>query len=531
MKNILNYYKVLAVAGFCLCMGFTACTKKFDEINTPPTLLSEDKINSATVGQAFAYAEYYGLIAAQVEVAQTLHADIYSQYFTSTIASFSTETYVPNGTWVDLFWKEFYSKPALMQYTTEQVTAANNMTLANAIAKVWRVEMYHRVTDYFGPIVYSKYGNKQNTVPYDDQKSIYYDFFKTLDDAVAVLKANPTGNAFGANDQIYAGNAAKWLKFANSLRLRLAMRLAYADAAKAQAEAEKAVADGVILSNADNATVASTINNTNILSRITYLSDFRASSSLMSALRGYNDPRLSVYYSPAVTGGQYTAIRNGLPASDRGTTLASTTSFVGPQWLGNPPRPGTTNPTIVLTAAEVSFLMAEGKLRGWNMGAGTVQSFYNNGISLSLTQNVPTITGAQITAYQTSTATPMALTDKWNSPAMSNIPVLYDTAGSFEKQLEQIITQKWIAIYPDGYESWAERRRTGYPRGYALIISESTDLARTDIARRVIYAPSEVTTNAAAYKAALTLLGGADNMKTRVWWDKKPLSDYPIPTN
>jgi hypothetical protein len=114
---------------------------------------------------------------------------------------------------------------------------------------------------------------------------------------------------------------------------------------------------------------------------------------------------------------------------------------------------------------------------------------------------------------------------------MSNIPVLYDEAAGFERKLEQIITQKWLAIYPDGYEGWAERRRTGYPRGYALITSDEPLLPKTQLARRIIFAPAETTTNPQGYANALSQLGGADNMKTRVWWDKKPLSDYPEPTN
>ena len=114
---------------------------------------------------------------------------------------------------------------------------------------------------------------------------------------------------------------------------------------------------------------------------------------------------------------------------------------------------------------------------------------------------------------------------------MTNIPVLYDEGGSFEKRLEQIITQKWLAVYPDGYEGWAERRRTGYPRGYALITSSEPLLPKTELARRVIFAPAETTTNPEGYATAVSQLGGPDNMKTRVWWDKKPLSDYPIPSN
>lgn len=522
--------KYITRIGLFIILIVAGCTKKFDSINEPKGVLAEQSIGPSTVGQAFAYAQYYGLGAFFIQVEENLHAHLYAQYFTSVPANFSTERFVANGAWVNLFWNEFYSKSALMLLTTEKVTSQYNMNLANAMAKVWRVVMYHRKTDYFGPIIYSNYGNEQKSVKYDSQKDIYDDFFKTLDTAVAVLKANPGGNAFGAIDQVYSGSANQWLKFANSLRLRLAMRIAYADAQKARIEAEKAINDGVILTNADNASVRSTINNINILSRITYLSDFRASTGLLSALTGYNDPRLSVYYSPAVSGGGYTALRNGLPASDRGTAVAPLTSFVGPKWIGNPPRSGVTVPNKVISAAEVAFLRAEGALRGWNMG-GTAIDFYNSGISLSLTENIPTISSSDLNAYLSSTNTPAPVADKWNSSAMSNIPVLYDASGSFEKQLEQIITQKWLALYPDGYEAWAERRRTGYPRGYALIGSDYPDLGPTDLARRVIYPPVEITTNKPAYDEAVSLLGGPDDMKTRLWWDKKPLTDYPVPSN
>ncbi|MBO9620398.1 MAG: SusD/RagB family nutrient-binding outer membrane lipoprotein [Niabella sp.] len=512
-----------------ITLMITGCTKNFDKINEPKGVLPEENIGPSTVGQAFAYAQYYGLGAFYVQVEENLHGHIYAQYFTSVPANFSTERFVPNGAWVNLFWNEFYAKSALMLLTTEKVTAQYKMTVANAMAKVWRVVMYHRKTDYFGPIIYSNYGNAQKSVKYDAQKDIYYDFFKTLDEAVAVFKSNPGSNAFGTIDQVYSGKTDSWLKFANSLRLRLAMRIAYVDPQKAKTEAEKAVADGVILVNADNAAVSSTINNVNILSRITYLTDFRASTGLLSALKGYNDPRLPVYYSPAATGGGYTALRNGLPASDRGTAVAPLTSFAGPKWIGNPPRAGTLVPNRVIGAAEVAFLRAEGALRGWNMG-GTAKDLYNSGIRLSLLENIPSIATGDADAYVNSTNTPAAINDKWNSPAMSNIQVLYDASGSFEKQLEQIITQKWLAIYPDGYEAWAERRRTGYPRGYALLGSDNPDLKPTDLARRVIYPPVEITTNKAAYDEAVSLLGGTDDAKTRLWWDKKPLTDYPVPT-
>lgn len=506
----------------------SGCTKHFDEVNTPDDLLPEDQITPGLVGQAFAFSQYHGLCAVYVEVGQTLHADMYAQYFTTVPATFSTDQFTPNASWIDLFWKDFYTKAAPQLYLTEKVTKENNMEVANAIARIWRVVIYGRMTDYFGPIIYSRFGNQANSVPYDSQQDIYKDFFKTLDEAAAVLKQNPSGNGFGMHDQVYAGNAAKWLKLANSLRLRLAMRLAYADPATARAEAEKAVAAGLIVSNDDNAAVISTTNSVNILSRITYLIDFRASATLTSILTGYSDPRLSDYLTPSVTGNQYTGLRNGLPASERGAQLANVASFVGAKWL-SPDRKGTLTPNRVLSAAEVAFLRAEGALRGWNMG-GTAKDLYNEGISLSLTERVAA-SPAQVAAYQNSTATPAPVADKWDSPPVSDIPVRYDEAGNFERQLEQIITQKWIALYPDGWEAWAERRRTGYPRGYAIIASENPAIPRTGLVRRATYAPVEISANRAAYNAALGLLAGPDENKTRLWWDKKPLAGYPLPTD
>lgn len=519
-----HFIPVIVLAIFSLA----ACTKRFDKLNTPENLLPEDDITPALIGQAFAFSQYHGLCAVYVEVGQTLHADMYAQYFTSVPAAFSTDQFIPNGSWVDLFWKDFYTKAAPQLFLAEKVTAENNLAVANAIAKIWRVVIYSRMTDYFGPVIYSHFGEQANSVPFDSQQDIYNDFFKTLDEASAVLKQNPSANGFGAHDQVYGGNAAKWLKLANSLRLRLAMRIVYADAGKARTEAEKAVADGVILANDDNAAVLSTTNSVNILSRITYLIDFRASATMISALTGYNDPRMPDYFSPSVTGNQFTGLRNGLPASERGSQLANVTSFVGTKWL-SPDRKGTLTPNRVLCAAEVTFLRAEGALRGWNMG-GTAKDLYNLGISLSLSERVAA-SPAQIAAYQGSTATPAPLADKWNSPAMSNLPILYDEAGNFEKRLEQIITQKWIALYPDGWEAWAERRRTGYPRGYAIIASESPAISRTELVRRVTYAPVEISTNRAAYDAAVGMLGGPDENFTRLWWDKKPLTDYPVPTH
>src|SRR5690606_14688452 len=141
----------------------------------------------------------------------------------------------------------------------------------------------------------------QTSVPYDSQEAVYRSFFLTLDTAVAVLRENQSANAFGSHDQMYAGDVSKWLTFANSLRLRLAMRVGYVDPDLAKSEAGKAVAAGVMTSNDENAGVLSTdmAGFYNGLTTWTYISEFRASAAMISTLSGYEDPRLESYYNEA----------------------------------------------------------------------------------------------------------------------------------------------------------------------------------------------------------------------------------------
>lgn len=162
---------------------------------------------------------------------------------------------------------------------------------------------------------------------------------------------------------------------------------------------------------------------------------------------------------------------------------------------------------------------------------GTAEDLYNEGIrhSLKYWAGLP---DNEIDDYIASTNTPAAVQDgivarDFNSPPQSDITVKYDEGGSFERQLEQIITQKWIDLFMSPWECWAERRRTGYPKGYAIIESLDPGIPVTAIIRRMVFPPSEYSNNRVAVEKAVTLLGGDDNTMTRLWWDKKPLSDYP----
>lgn len=522
-----------------LLAGIAGCTNNFDDLNTPQNQLTVGKINSATLGQAFADAEYWGLVGDNNgwELMHELHASIYSQIFATTSSGFNTDQYQEVASWVDAGWQSFYSGPAVMIKFVEDYTQAHDMPAANAIAKIYSIPMYERMTDFFGPIPFSQFGNGKTSVPYDSQQSIYESFFKILDTAVTVLKQNTSLTPFGTNDIIYQGNVSKWITFANSMRLRLAMRIVYADPTLAQQEAEKAVAAGVMMDNSDNALILTTPNNLNYLTRWTYIDPFTMSATQQSILVGFNDPRLYSFWNQGGDrlGGTmgYNGVRNGLPRVLKTTALrngSAGNSFVSKEFL--PIADGGANPPcIAMTSAEVYFLRAEGALRGWNMG-GTAEQFYNEGITQSMKYWTAS-SDQEIQTYINSTTKPSAVPDgivgaTFNTPAESDITVQYESTAGFETRLEQIITQKWIDSFLEPWEAWAERRRTGYPRGYAIIESLDPAIPVTAIIRRMVYPPSEYSNNEKAVNDAVSkLLGGPDNTMTRVWWDKKPLADYP----
>jgi len=243
------------------------------------------------------------------------------------------------------------------------------------------------------------------------------------------------------------------------------------------------------------------------------------SATMESILGGYNDPRIEEYFTPAADGSGYTGVRNGLPTVEMGAFLNNTHADINNRW--RPLDRGGTNPPLhVMEAAEIYFLRAEGALRGWDMG-GSAEDLYNEGINTSMNQWGITSNSA-IDAYTNSSNTPKALNDKWKTPPAGDIPVRFDAAGTFERKLEQIITQKWIALYPDSWEAWSERRRTRYPVGLPLVQSLNPDIPVDGIMRRLMFTTGEISSNAAAVDAARKLLKGPDNNATKVWWDAKP---------
>lgn len=546
MKNIQkfsmkNSFYALALIFSIAIVG--SCTKKYDNINI-------DKNSIATLGAAdlpflFSQAEstapgsYWNY-----QIAENLFADQYVQYFACEATYFPSDRLVIRQDWVGAAFNPMYTTvaPQLQSIfdATDSATSAEN-----AMAQVWWVYTFQRITDYWGPIPYFSVGIAGSSVPYDSQQDIYGDFIKRLAGAVSVLHQHEGENHFGSYDLIYGGDVNRWIKFANSLRLRIAVRMSKVDPATAKSVAEAAVADGVMITSVpitdptamtsgDDAFVQRSAKggpDGNGLQSMSDWNEFRMSASMASVLKGYHDPRLPQYFLPALNTGLYSGVRNGLSVAQLGDApnQAANNSHVGKRWSstniidanGNVLGDANSIATAqnVMVTAESYFNRAEGALLGWNMG-GTANDLYNEGITNSLIQwNVTN--SADQTAYINSTNKPVAPGDGLNSPPMTNIPVKFD-ASNMAIQLEQIATQKWLALYPDGMEAWADYRRSHALKLYPVVNSDNPDITNTSTQwiRRIPFLLSEQQTNGAAVTAAGALLGGPDKVTTPLWWDK-----------
>jgi len=514
-----------------LLTGFlflAACTGDFDEINSNPQ--SINTVGAAEWPFLFAQAQSAaGFSAGNYQVAQNLFSDQYAQYFANITTYFPSDRLVMRFDWLQATWTPTYTI-ALPQLKTIMDQADKN-SAEYALAQIWRVWTMHRLTDYYGPVPYFKAGEVATVVPYDAQDVIYDDFFKQLTSAVEVLKANTTATPFDNGDLVYGGDVNKWIKFANTLRLRLALRISKVTPDRAKTEAEAAYKSGVMTASpTDDAYIQKSQRggDTNGLSVMADWNEFRMSATMESVLKGFNDPRIGEYFLPAVNTDTYEGLRNGLTVDELGNKSydKDALSHVGFRWASHRKKPNGDNetssdylatPQNVMGAAEAYFLRAEGALNGWDMG-GSVEDLYNQGIDNSMAQWGITDTDA-ITAYKNGTTTPVAPGDAFGSPAVNDLVVKFGGATSVQR--EQIAMQKWLALFPDGFEAWADYRRTDLPRLYPVAHSDNADITNTATQRlrRIPFLDVDKLTNAGAISDAVTLLHGPDKVTTPLWWD------------
>lgn len=539
INKLTKLRRMLALLGSSLVLFSLSCTKKFDQINTNKNTIAT--IGPSTLPFLFSHAEEVATVNANnYQIAQNLFADQYAQYFACEATYFPSDRLTIRQDWVGANFNPYYSDvlPALQTIFSQ----SDSISPMHAMGEVIWVLAFHKATDYWGPIPYFNIGTVASSVPYDPQDKIYDDFFKRLTAAVNVLTtfAGQT-TYYGSYDLIYGGDVNKWIKFANTLRLRLAMRISKVDPTRAQSEAEAAVAAGVMTTSpADDGFIqrSSVGGDNNGLSIMSDWNEFRMSATMASVLKGYQDPRIVQYFLPTANSGNpipgifanYSGLRNGLSVDQLGEdkNLAAANSHQGARWASTNVTVGGTivglgtyasTPQNVIETAEAYFLRAEGVLLGWNMGGQTAQQLYEAGIQQSMAQwNITDAAG--IANYIISGSTPTAPGDYLNSPAVSNVPIKWSTDPAI--QLQQIATQKWLALFPDGMEAWADWRRSHVMKLYPVVNSDNPLIPdpTTKWIRRIPFLDSEKQNNAAAVTAAGALLGGDDNVLTPLWWDK-----------
>jgi hypothetical protein len=516
MTSTVSPFRLLAaalVAGLLLVSGCDF--GDFGDINDDPT-----RPNELDPDLLFARATTYGPLRYNVyQRSQHLFGNLYVQYFANLVPAFPTGRYESGGPyddWATSFWNGTYAAHGGIQFVGENVSNSGvnvqqvirqtqddpekiNQT---AMARIWKVWLLHRITDVWGDVPYSEAfgGLEGNRTPaYDPQEEIYTDMLSTLESAASNLDPSITGERFrfGDSDLIYEDDVTQWRKFANSLRLRLAMRLSEVRPELAEQHVSDVLNNAAIMeSNDDSAQRPSTAGGEfitqNPLSIIASFNDDRVSETVVTTLRTFDDPRLPVYADTIVNAPRDTVLFRGLPNGLDAAQLSGIQSFKYSR-LGDPLR-AADHPTPILLYPEVKFLEAEAALRGW--GPGNARDHYEDGIRASLAMYGFT-NASTVETY------------------LEQPEVAWNANGTFEEQLEQIITQKWIAIFTQGFEAWAEYRRTGYPE---LIQIPNAGQTNGQVPTRILYPNTEKNTNEASVREAAQRIGG-DAMTTTVWWD------------
>jgi len=524
----------IKIAALCLLsillIGFaTSCKKNFLSDNTNPNNATAAMLQYDNLGTgAFFVQMEENVFAVDVntyQLQQNLIGDVYSGYMGASNnwnSNQNTTTYFMTPSWTGVVFTRAYSQVMSGWLQVKNISQVAHPDVF-ALAQIIKIEAMHRVTDVYGPIPYSQYGSSSLTTPYDSQATIYASFFTELDAAVATLtdyvKHNPGVKPLSKYDLIYGGDYSKWIKFANSLKLRLAMHMVYADPINAQKYAEAAVAAGVMTDNADNA-LLKTANNIVINNPLEVIwngySDIRMGASMESILRGYADPRMGAWFnmSASTIPSDYHGIRNGITISNlapyRALSTLTVTAATPIQWM---------------VAAEMYFLRAEGAIRGWNMGAGTAQSLYETGIQQAFKNANVTMPATYLTDATSKAAAYTDVVTSANSVStgLSTITIKWNEADLFEAKLERIMTQKWLGMYPDGQEAWTEFRRTRYPVIFPVRVNNSAGAINTAIQiRRIPFPTNEYQNNVYEVTKAVSLLSGPDTGGTKLWWDKKP---------
>ncbi len=535
----MKYIKITNIALAAAAIAATACTDDFLERNTNQDQVQEYMMmrDNLATGSAFSQmvsnaiptyqlsgTEEYG--SDRYQIIQGLAGNIFSGYEGASNAGFSQNNVYnlnPDG-WCKAQFEDSYVR--IVSPWLEIDAVREELPEQAALADIVKVQGMHRVLESYGAIPYSEISRGNLTVSYDKQEDVYKKLFEELGNAIDLLTAfnesNPSSTILASYDNVFYGNVASWIRFANTLRLRLAMHVWYADEDMAKTQADAAIANSLGFLTATETVACHAGKGTwqNPIYVIEYEyndGDAKAGATITTIMNGLNDPRRAKFFT-AGSDGNYHGVRMGAsvnatyPKSDLWSKVNCTKS----------------DPLQWMAPAEGQFLLAEYYLRTGD--EDKAKEAYTAGVEMSF----ETLGVSDAATYLAQTdAIPGSYTDPVNgsnsySTALSSISVSWDGVTSFENHLEQIITQKYIAMFPEGQEAWTEFRRTGYPAVIPTARNNSNGTIDTEIQiRRLPYPSSEYSTNADNVAEGVTILNEessnkkGDNGGTRLWWDKK----------
>lgn len=536
MKNI---FKVTFLS-LALVVAFSSCTK-WEEMNTNPYGLTSEMLQADynNIGAYFpklmqcVFYNYYNA-AWDYQIISILETDDWVGYMnTATVWNngLSTPNYGENNQWTSAEWGYTYEnlmspiavaiEPQVIEAREGQPTGPFDHFYAPAL--IIRVLAAHRMCDYYGPIIYTHYGEEGVMDPeFDSVKDAYNAFFKDLDEAYGYLDtflSNPDNagkTPFKNFDNWCGGDYNNWIKLCNSVRLRLAMHIVKVDPATAKAQAEKANNKYGFLETFDVMETHKTWNHPLQTVLGWGGGDTTLGAVLESLFLGWNDPRCGKMFTKTTNekavaaGREFWGFRLGPdPAVFKSADYLGLSEYAA----------GGSLPGYIFSSAEAYLLRAEGALRGWNMG-GSAKELYEAGVKASFNQ----WGCGSADEYLKGTSLPIDFVDfanpQYNIKAVNTLCVKWNDAGSKEENLERIIDQKYIAMWPESIEAWTELRRTGYPKQYPIIYNGSQGVLKDDeTPKRICYKASLQMSNPQGYSGALQKLGGPDNMATPLWWD------------
>lgn len=544
----------------------TSCTDSFENLNTSGVQVDPNELPfSAQCTEPMNYC--YPPQQNMFQFWTNLTIDLYGGYFMTPNGSFTNGDMGENRGHSGGMYENYYLH---IFNNTRRIIADCDASNQLGLAGVMRIVQAYgtlMTTDAHGPLAYSSIlsGEYESYFPFDSQQDIYIAMLKDLDKAITDIQNMTEAEklTLATFDSWCQADTELWVKIANTMKLRMALRLS-----KREAEMNAAGIDLKAVAAAAAPNTLTTVNKDIVIDKslenemwlMFHWGDCGFNANLVTLMSGMKDPRQPLYMTKNVNdvtvkvgeenkvvvpkNTEYLGIRfaSGLPGKPN-----SWSNFSG--WIDTPNALGVYSmPLPIFKAAESYFLLAEAKLR-WNIGSESIQSLYENGIRVSM-ENELAYRGkyAQITAYPANavedyingTTGQIDFVDPANAalstPALNKLGVKWDEGASNEQKLERIMIQKYLALFPLSTEAWAEQRRTGYPRLFPAYVNESNRAVDTEEGvRRVIYSSNAYDTNAKGLEEGLKLLDKENSSKkgisgdkggTHVWWDNADKGNF-----